>query len=435
MNSIKELHKLFLNSNSLSTDSRNCPKGSLFFALTGESFNGNQFAQTAINNGAEFAIVDDTSLIDSPQCIVVDDVLVTLQKLARYHRDQFNIPVIGITGTNGKTTTKELLASVLKENFNTLYTEGNFNNHIGVPLTLLKLNENHEIAIIEMGANHLGEIATLCAIANPSHGLITNVGKAHLEGFGSFENVISTKSELYEYLKINGHVIFHNTNNILLKSASQSNKTINYSLEGTEKTQSSIVTDLPYLQLSLTNNSTIYSATTHLTGRYNYENIISALTIGEYFGINISKIIHGITSYIPTNNRSQITKTDSNTLLLDAYNANPSSMEVAINNFNVLEGDNKIAILGEMKELGTYANEEHRSIINLLTLKKSIKEIILIGEEFMKVLNTTPQTKIIKCFTNTNDARLHIKNNPIKDSFVLIKGSRGMKLESLIEEL
>ena len=427
---ISELYKLFLEHRVITTDSRDCPKDSIFFALKGESFNGNAFAAAALEKGCAYAVVD-RQVGNNPRLILVDDVLTTLQQLANYHRMTFNIPVIGITGTNGKTTTKELVSAVLRRKFNVLCTQGNFNNHIGVPLTLLGIKKEHEMAIIEMGANHPGEIEFLCNIANPTHGLITNVGKAHLEGFGSFEGVIKTKSELYRHLEKNHGTIFVNPDNSFLMSA-------------LDNTHARIVLYSSLIAMMEGGEMLNYKwsrgeVKTHLCGDYNFENLIAAITVGMHFMVNEVDIHQAISEYVPTNNRSQITNTATNKLIIDTYNANPTSMTASINNFNNMECKNyKIAILGDMLELGAESIAEHRTIVEKLRTSH-INRIILIGPEFGKALSMGPEdyTKIknIDYFATREELEQQLQRAAITNATILIKGSHGIALEKLVEHL
>lgn len=430
MISISQLHRYFISTGKVSTDSRNCPKGCIFFALRGESFDGNKFATTALDNGAAYAVIDNENYNISDNYILVNNALETLQNLATYHRQQFHIPVLGITGTNGKTTTKELIASVLQTCFVTHYTQGNFNNHIGVPLTLLQLTNEHEIAIIEMGANHIGEIEALCHIAQPTHGIITNVGKAHLEGFGSFEGIIKTKTELYQFLKNNNGIIFSNSDNNYLWPLSDPELRIPYSTKGFSNASTKILSELPFLEIELCEPDKSWLISSQLTGSYNYENILAALAIGNYFKIPFAKLTEGIEAYIPSNNRSQVKKTIKNTLLLDAYNANPSSMEVAIINFSHQQHPNKQIILGDMKELGNYALEEHIKVAKL-ACNGDFNKVWFVGEEFNKVIPHLKNTENCMFFKSTEDISSYLQTTTIENSFILIKGSRGMKLENL----
>ena len=432
-----ELYSLFLQHPLICTDSRNCPADSLFFALKGDNFNANAFAKTALANGCAYAIVDEAEFAIDEKYILVDDVLTTLQQLARYHRQQLGTTVIGITGTNGKTTTKELIAAVLKEKFNTLYTQGNLNNHIGVPLTLLQLKAEHEIAIIEMGANHQGEIKLLAEIACPDLGIITNVGKAHLEGFGSFEGVKKTKAELYDYISANGQLIFINKDNEhLMEMAAKSgigDKRREYSLNS-EQSNGYICGQInscsPFLTMKCSiNNSDFFDIETKLIGVYNAENVLAAVTIGEFLGVDKLAIKAGLEKYTPQNNRSQLTVTTKNKLVVDAYNANPTSMKAAITNFGQMDVEHKVLILGDMLELGEQSDYEHSQIIALLN-QYNFEKVILVGPQFGKTNNQ------FHCFDNIDAlfAELSDKND-INNCYILIKGSRGIKLEKVLSVL
>ena len=432
-----ELYSLFLQHPVICTDSRNCPDGSIFFALKGDNFNANAFAKTALANGCAYAIVDEAEYAIDEKYILVDDVLTTLQQLARHHRKQLGTTVVGITGTNGKTTTKELIAAVLKEKFNTLYTQGNLNNHIGVPLTLLQLKREHEIAIIEMGANHPGEIKLLAEIACPDYGIITNVGKAHLEGFGSFEGVKKTKAELYDYICSNGKLIFINKDNShLMEMAVQSNignKRKEYSLN-LEHHNSSVYGQVsscsPFLTMKCTiGNAVSFDIDTKLIGIYNAENVLAAVTIGDFFGVEKLAIKAGLEKYTPQNNRSQLTVTAKNKLVVDAYNANPTSMKAAITNFGQMDVERKVLILGDMLELGEQSDYEHNQTIELLN-QYNFEKVILVGPQFSKTNNK------FDCYDNIDALLAELSDkNDINDCYVLIKGSRGIKLEKVLNVL
>lgn len=426
--SISELHELFLHHRTVSTDSRNCPKACLFFALKGEKFDGNRYASAALTAGAAYAVIDNPEYEVPNRTILVDNVLDTLQQLARMHRKTVNIPVIGITGTNGKTTTKELIATVLSTKYNTLYTEGNLNNQIGVPLTLLRLTYEHEMAVIEMGASHPGDIAELVRIACPNYGIITNVGRAHLEGFGSFENVIKTKGELYDYIrKVNGKIFIHN-GNPYLQPIARGIEQITYGSEGAFTSGKVVPNDSPFLTFDWKQQGKIHTVSTHLIGDYNLENVLAAVAIGRYFKIPSERISRAITSYEPTNNRSQLTRTDRNTLIVDAYNANPSSMQTAVENFAALTASPKAVILGDMRELGAGSDEEHAAIVRLVENCKFDK-VFLCGEHFSK---TGAQ---YNPFATTDELVNALNETPLKGYHILIKGSRGMKLERMLAYL
>ena len=422
-----ELYRLFRKYPHITTDSRNCPPDSLFFALKGEHFDGNDYIEAALGNGAMYA-VSDRKNVSGERVIQVKDSLKCLQELANYHRKQMNAVVIAITGTNGKTTTKELTARVLSSRFQTLYTQGNFNNHIGVPLTLLQLKESDEMAVIEMGANHLGEIETLCRIAEPDFGLITNIGKAHLEGFGSFEGVIRAKTELYDYLRKNGGKVFANADNPVLSSFFASIELISYGKTSENFVSGIIRKDIPSLEIEWKReNGEEQFISSHLTGAYNFENILAAVCIGTFFGIDAKTVTHAINNYIPSNNRSQYIQTVRNTLIADAYNANPSSMQAALTHFSQLKTYPKMAILGEMKELGSYSEEEHRNIVRLLK-ENPIEKVWLIGVGF-KVDELLPEWKL---FPTTQELTDYLRQFPVENYLVLLKGSRSNQLESII---
>jgi len=426
---IKDIHSLFLKNPLICTDTRKIKHGAIFFALKGEAFNGNKFASKAIDEGCSYAIIDEEEYKTSGKHILVNDVLTCLQELATYHRKELSIPIIGITGTNGKTTTKELIRCVLSEKYNTYATDGNFNNHIGVPLSLLSITKEHEIAIIEMGANHQHEIKTLCDIAQPNYGIITNIGKAHLEGFGSFENLKNTKKELYDYIKKNDGMLFVNNDNILLDNLSKDTKKYTYGSDNADSrarfTQAS-----PFLVMELLSTKGTLYVRTKLIGGYNYENVHAAASIGRYFHIDDMDIKHAIEAYIPSNNRSQLKKTENNTLILDAYNANPTSMTVSIKNFKEITAVHKSLILGDMLELGNESDHEHKAIIQLLE-ENSFKNIYLVGKEFYK--HDCPS--YFNKYEETEDLIKYLKESPIVNNTILIKGSRGIKLEDCIELL
>jgi len=423
---IEELHQLFLKAKSVSTDTRTLEKGTLFFALKGENFNGNRFAQKALDLGASFCIIDEVQKPDNERYILVDDVLQTLQKLANYHRNYLNIPIVALTGSNGKTTTKELIHAVLKQRYKTQATLGNLNNHIGVPLTLLRMNESTEIGIVEMGANHIGEIAQLCKIANPDFGYITNFGKAHLEGFGSEEGVVKGKSELYDYLKQKKGAIFLNIDDKKqVKQVGDYQNRITFS--ETESSDFTIVLqrESPFLKIEI--SKTIIQ--TQLLGRYNFTNTAAAIAVGLHFDVDLTSIKKGLESYAPKNNRSQIIKQNSNTIILDAYNANPSSIDAALKNFKTMEGDQKIVILGDMFELGEQSYAEHQSIIDLAQ-KLDFSQLYLVGNQFFEHHQNYSNVLFFKDFERL---RIHLEDYSIKQSMVLVKGSRGMALERLLE--
>ncbi len=402
----------------------------MFFALKGDNFDGNKYASSALKEGASFAIVDNPTIAVSENHILVKDSLTTLQQLATFHRDNLGIPIIAITGTNGKTTTKELCASILSQKYDTTNTQGNLNNHIGVPLTLLSMDNNTEIGVVEMGANHPGEIKALCEIAHPNYGLITNIGKAHLEGFGTIEGIKQTKSELYRYLEsTNGKVFINGTNEILLQLIGKKTETISY---GTpiSKVKGIIDNAETYLSIDATIRDTSERISTKLIGNYNLENVLAAISIGDYFDVPTKKIKTALESYVPGNNRSQLVEKGSNKLIMDAYNANPTSMETSINNFLALNHQKKILILGDMLELGQDSLNEHQKIIDSLKNHKLFK-IILVGDNFYQTKKHSNEISVL----HISELIPVLKSNPFRNSLCLIKGSRGMKLEGILKML
>ena len=424
------LYPLFLEHPAVSTDSRHIQPGSLFIALKGDSFNGNEFATRALAEGAAYAIVDEAKYAVDERFILVRDGLSTLQSLAGYHRLQFDIPVIAITGSNGKTTTKELVLDVLSKKFRTLATRGNLNNNIGVPLTLLQITSETELAVIEMGANHPGEIDLLCKIARPGYGLITNIGKAHLDGFGGYEGVIKAKTELYRFLQsVNGKV-FLNTDDELLKKHATGLDVINYGSFPAEIVPSCLTAD-PFVAMEIQpRDQRKFKIKSQLYGRYNVDNVLAAVCIGHYFGVSNQQIRTAIKDYRPDNNRSQIVRTKRNLLILDAYNANPSSMEAAIRNFAGSDYPQKTVILGDMLELGAESDKEHLFILDLIN-HMPLRHIYLVGPVFTK-LN---KKREFICFQDSDLARIWFEHHQIENSTVLIKGSRGIHLEKLVEFL
>jgi len=426
---ISRLYRIFSDHPFISTDSRSIREGSIFFALKGESFNGNDFALKALEKGASFAVIDEPQKVNDNRLFMVENVLETLQELAAYHRKKLGLKIIAITGSNGKTTTKELIHSVLSTRYNTLATTGNLNNHIGVPLTLLRLTTDHEIGVIEMGANHPGEIAAYCEIAQPDFGIITNVGKAHLEGFGSFEGVIKAKTELYNYLQKTGGKIFINSGNSHLVKAAASKDNYSYGIENAD-CMGEIIIGQPFLELQCKFGKQDITIKSKLIGKYNFENIMAAVSIGSYFQVPPDLIRQSIESYEPSNNRSQLVKTATNLVILDSYNANPSSMNVALENFKESDFKNKIVILGDMAELGAESEAEHASLVNLIQ-QLGFDGVILVGPNFRNADNS-------KKFMNFNTVELlcdYLAKNPIKGSSILIKGSRKMKMEKIIDYL
>ena len=428
---IPQLYHFYLEKNRVFTDSRLAVNGGIFFALKGERFDGNDFALKAIDDGADYAVVDRIELANREKCLYVTDALEALQKLANHHRNQLTIPVLAITGSNGKTTTKELITAVLSQKYKLLSTEGNLNNHIGVPLTILSINEEHDIAVVEMGANHLGEIDFLCNIAQPNYGLITNVGKAHIEGFGSFEGVKQTKSELYRYLaKHNGKGIFVNTANQHLTGLLPDGvETLTYTIDDNKAQLKGEVAnnDLYLVAKVLFPKGWLYIKT-KLTGAYNLENVLSAARIGLHFGIDPLLIQKAIENYTPRNNRSQVTKVGNATFLLDCYNANPSSMTASINNFIGMKGDNKAMVLGDMLELGHESEAEHQMIVDLAK-NSGIAEVFLVGSCFEQTETPT----YFKKFRSVNELNQQNGKDFWSEKFVLVKGSRGIQLEKIVD--
>ncbi len=427
---LNQLHRIFLSCDQkISTDTRKIEQGSLFFALKGANFNGNTFAQNALDLGAKYCIVDEAEFVISNQCILVEDVLATLQQLANYHRKQFSIPIIGITGSNGKTTSKELIGAVLSKQFNVLVTEGNLNNHIGVPLTLLKIKTEHQMAVIEMGANKPGDIAELTAIAEPNLGVITNIGKAHIEGFGSLDGVERTKKELYQNIQYSGGVLFVNADDEMLMRSIPSVTLVTYGNSG--NIQGKVVALNPFLVFKWKDAATQYQSNevqTKLVGDYNLPNFLLAITIGNYFEISKEDISAALEAYTPSNNRSQVTKTSKNTLIVDCYNANVSSMVLAIKNFANMKTSKGLLILGDMLELGDISFKEHQNIVDLV--EHLHLKAYFVGNEFLKT--TLPSE--YKVFATVQELIIFLQQEPISDATVLLKGSRGIKLETLIQE-
>lgn len=436
---IKELYDLYLQHPCITTDSRNCPKDSIFLALKGASFDGNKFAKAALEKGCAYAIIDEPAYAeaDNDRLILVDDCLKTFKEIAREHRRNFQIPVIGITGTNGKTTTKELVSAVLAERYRVMHTEGNFNNDVGVPKTLLRLDATHEIAVVEMGASHPGDIEKLVTYVEPTCGMITNVGRAHLLGFGSFEGVKRTKGELYDYLKAHDGLLFLNESNAdLVEMARQRemNRIMTYGQSDDANVQGEVSECAPFLRFTWRNMATTeskartYDVQTHLIGAYNIDNMLAAITIGLHFGVTPEQINHALSHYIPANNRSQLEVTAKNKLIVDAYNANPSSMAAAVENFKLMNVEHKMAILGDMRELGEVSALEHQKLVDKLA-EDGFKEVWLVGEEFGKT-----QTAFRK-FKNVDEVKAEIAAHCPENYYILIKGSNGIKLFELPELL
>jgi UDP-N-acetylmuramoyl-tripeptide--D-alanyl-D-alanine ligase len=427
---IENLYSIFQDHPVITTDSRNIPVNSIFFALKGETFNGNTFAVQALANGAAFAVIDEPEYASGDHFIVVENVLQCLQKLARYHRDRLGLPILAITGTNGKTTTKELVSAVLSQKFKVNFTQGNLNNHIGVPLTLLSMSCETEIGVVEMGANHQGEINTLCQIANPDLGMITNIGKAHLEGFGSFEGIIKTKSELYNFLKEKKGKCFINADNSLLNQQATGLEQITYgNSTGYFMAGELASTDNHLVVKALFSSGWLYLKS-KLVGDYNFENLLAAACVGKYFKIDPLKIQEALAAYNPSNNRSQLIRTDKNTIIMDAYNANPSSMMAALINFSKIRNDQKCLILGDMLELGETSEYEHQKIVDFIE-DQNFEEIYLVGHIFYNTKYRTEKKKFEQVELLSN----YLKTQPIENKFILIKGSRGIHLEKILEML
>lgn len=431
MSQLEVLYQHYLSHPEICTDTRRITPGCLFFALKGDKFNANDFASKALEQGAAYAIIDEPAYQLTAQYILVPDVLQTLQDLAKLHRSHLNIPVIGLTGSNGKTTTKELIRAVLQVKYQTFATSGNLNNHIGVPLSLLAIKPDTEIAVIEMGANHQQEIAFLCEIAQPTHGLITNIGMAHLDGFGGFEGVKKGKAELFGYLKSHDGIAFINQDNPEITEMAQRNgleEIISYGQKEGNLISGKLTQSDPTLALAWQKDGSDYKVQTQLTGAYNFENILAAITIGTTFGLEPAQINMGLSGYTPLNNRSQLLKTGTNTVICDFYNANPSSMEAAIQNLKTMDASKKTAILGDMFELGNESTEQHLRIAKLATTA-GFSQVIFIGQMFYNADNTTPENHYFK---TPEEAVRWLTANPESESLILLKGSRGMALEKLL---
>ena len=428
LTSKKKLYSIFQENRIVATDSRQIEPGCIFFALKGDNFDGNKFANIAIDAGAAYAVIDDP-LYKGKQTLLVKNVLETLQILAKMHRREFDIPVLAITGSNGKTTTKELTNAVLSQKFRVTATKGNLNNHIGVPLTLLSITSETDFAIIEMGANHQGEIAALCEIAEPTHGLITNIGKAHLGGFGGYEGVIKAKSELYDFLRPWDSVAYVNNDNPLLMKLSEGMVTTLYGTDENVFAPGKLKGNTTNLELDWISSKGIVKIKTNLIGDYNFENVMAAICIGSDFGVEPEKIKSAIGSYVPSNSRSQSMKTEKNSIVLDAYNANPTSMKVAIENFKKLTSSHKMVLLGDMLELGDESLYEHAEIVKLIE-DSGFEKSVLVGPHFSAVAGQK-----FPCFLTSDEANTWLASQNIEGFLILVKGSRGIKMEKVLEAL
>ena len=422
---IEEIYKIYQHFPNVQTDSRKLQKEEIFFALKGPNFNGNIFVQKALELGAAFVIADEKVDFEDKRIIYVNDVLQTLQQLAKYHREQFDIPFIAITGSNGKTTTKELIHEVLSTTYKTYTTQGNLNNHIGIPLTILKIKPDAEIAVIEMGANHLHEIAGYCEYAKPLYGLITNIGKAHLEGFGGEENVKKGKGELFDYLGKTGGTAFVNTDDVAVFDLSKKLPNVVYYGSKSNDTKGKIINNGPLIEVKIEGEITL-SIPTNLVGNYNLPNILAAVSVGKYFAVNEQKIKKSISGYLPSNSRSQLIHKDSNSIILDAYNANPGSMKAAIENFANMQGNKKILLLGSMMELGEDSQKEHETIVSLIN-KNKWYAVVLVGKNFNQI-----KQDFIN-FENSSQAKEWLIKEDPKNAQILIKGSRSMQMEKVLE--
>lgn len=421
----EDVYKLFCESTGVTTDSRNCPAGSLFIALKGASFNGNAFAADALTKGCKYALVDEPQYADGKNIFLVDNCLLALQHLARHHRRQLGTTVIGITGTNGKTTTKELVSSVLKRKYNLLYTQGNLNNQIGVPLTVLGLKKEHNLAVVEMGASHPGDINELVNVSEPNYGLITNVGHAHIQGFGSFEGVIKTKGELYDFIREHGGKIFRNADNPYLAGISKGLESILYGAGEDNYVHGKLLSASPFLCVEWNG----HKINTHLVGDYNFENVLAAISVGKFFGVSDDEIVAALEDYQPSNNRSQYKETAHNKLIIDAYNANPTSMTASLRNFFKMDFNHKVLILGDMRELGQDSEMEHNNVVNLIAENKP-QAVYLVGECFAKAAKG-----YMKTFADVDALIEELKAHPIEHATVLVKGSNSTKLIKTVDYL
>ena len=435
MISTKDLYQIYLQHPQVSTDTRQLPEGALFFALKGGNFDGNKFAQAALDNGAAYVVIDNPDFQSGEQMLLVPNVLHALQELANFHRRQFDIPVIAIGGSNGKTTTKELVSNVLSSHYPCHFTKGNFNNHIGVPLTLLSMPLNTEVAVIEMGTNQAGDIEELCRIAMPTHGLLTNIGKEHLEGFGDLEGVKKAEGELFEYLKHHHGCVFVNLSEEYLADMAQDNPMkVGYLLSENLVPESGLIEvqaiqTMPFVKAAfLSDDGPCVELETQLFGNHNFNNVMTAIALGVYFKVPASKIKTSLESYSPSNNRSQLIKQGSNTILLDAYNANPSSMKPALESLAAMPAKHRIAILGDMLELGADSQSEHEEILHFAT-QQGIDQIVLVGKEFGKTNYSKTETLH---FENNEAAKAWFQSQTLENTAILIKGSRGIKLEQIV---
>ncbi len=433
MTSLSDLYAVYLKHPQICTDTRQLTPGALFFALKGPSFNGNRFSQQALEQGAAYAVVDEPEALVNDRCLLVPDVLTTLQQLALHHRRQLSIPFLAITGSNGKTTTKELVRAVLSRKYKTLATRGNLNNHIGVPLTILSIDASTEFAVIEMGANHQGEIASYCSYTEPDFGLITNVGKAHLEGFGGFEGVKKGKGELYAFLARNHRGIFLNGDNVHLTGMADhaaANSRFTYGTTSGCDVIGELVKEQPFLEVSWTCGDTSGHISTHLVGVYNFENILSAVAVGCRFGVPPADIDAAIAAYSPDNSRSQVIQRGTNTIVLDAYNANPTSMEAALRNFSGMHAEMKWVCIGDMAELGEASEQEHARMIQLIT-QLGFSHVVLVGKNFGRFAGQ------LDChhFDDSEKAAVWLKQQAPQQTHLLIKGSRSTKMEKLLDAL
>ncbi len=428
-----ELYNLFLQYPVITTDSRVCRKDSIFFALKGERFNGNLFAEKALEAGCAYAVVDEEPERENDRIIQVEDVLYSLQKLANWHRKKLKIPIIGITGTNGKTTTKELIAVALSKEFKVAYTQGNLNNHIGVPLTLLSMNRSHEIGVVEMGASRPGDISELCEIAEPNYGIVTNVGRAHMEGFGSFDNLVDTKCELYDFIREHEGKVFVNKDNPILYERSEGMDRILYGKNDPSFFASATIADAtPFLEFDWSFFDSSYRVKTRLVGEFNFDNAIAAVAVSKFFGINAERISTALEEYEPTNYRSQFKRTEKNDLIIDAYNANPTSMKASLEFFSSVPTSlPKMVILGEMKELGESSDEEHEKMVQFLK-KQPYDKVYLVGPVFNRWISESDNFRL---FDDVDQLIESLKKEPLSNRYILLKGSHSIHLEKAVDNL